>query len=263
MSVLRSYFLMGDLAMEEYINLSRDNLDTEDICCIVRVKNAQLGISSKKNWLFNRIDEGLVFRKLKGASQPVFIEYAPLETAFVPIVGNNYMYIYCLWAAGEYKGQGYGKALLRYAIDDAKSKGKSGVCVLGSNKQGSWLTDQKFVEHFGFEVVDTTSTGYNLLALSFDGSKPSFSPTARAGKIDSKGLIVYYTYQCPYIYERLGIIARYCVLNNVEYNFELVDSVEKAKTLPCPFNNIAVFYKGKLQTTNMPDIHALDKMVRK
>lgn len=249
--------------MDEYINLTKENLDEENICCIVRVKTSHPGISSKKNWIFNRLDEGLVFRKLRGASQPVFIEYAPLETAYVPILGDNYMYIYCLWATGAYKGHGYGKALLQYAIDDARAKGKSGICVLGATKQKSWLTDQGFVKHFGFKTVDTTPTGYELLALSFDGSVPQFSPTAKIGKISSKQMVVYYTYQCPYVNEKLEVISKYCNLNNVKYNFYLIDSVEKAKLLPCPFNNIAVFYKGKLQTTNMPDNHALDKMVRK
>lgn len=46
-----------------------------------------------------RLEEGHVFRKLdeKGA---VFVEYAPLETAWVPVTGDNYLYLYCLWAAG-------------------------------------------------------------------------------------------------------------------------------------------------------------------
>lgn len=39
--------------------------------------------------------EGHIFRKLD-AKATVFIEYAPLETAWVPVIGENYFYIYCL-----------------------------------------------------------------------------------------------------------------------------------------------------------------------
>jgi len=54
----------------------------------------------------DRLKEGHVFRKLN-AKATVFIEYAPLETAWVPIVGDNYYYVYCLWVCGSYKGKGY------------------------------------------------------------------------------------------------------------------------------------------------------------
>ena len=75
---------------------------------------------------FKRLNEGHVFRKLNERGT-VFIEYAPLEKAWVPIVGDNYFYIYCLWVMGSYKGKGYGKSLMDYCLADATAKGKSGV----------------------------------------------------------------------------------------------------------------------------------------
>ena len=51
---------------------------------------------AKRQWLSYRLKEGHVFRKLNEKAV-VFIEYAPLETAWVPITGYNYYYIYCLW----------------------------------------------------------------------------------------------------------------------------------------------------------------------
>ena len=58
-----------------------------------------------------------------------------METAWVPVTGENYLYIYCLWAAAPYKGKGYGRALMEYCIADAREKGKCGVCMLGAQKQ--------------------------------------------------------------------------------------------------------------------------------
>ena len=55
-----------------------------------------------------------MFRKLDARGK-IFIEYEPNETAWVPIIGKNYEYIYCLWVAGSFKGNGIGKELLEYA----------------------------------------------------------------------------------------------------------------------------------------------------
>lgn len=232
------------------------------MCCIIR-KKPHPGVEAKRQWLSQRLAEGHVFRKLN-AKATVFIEYAPLETAWVPIVGDNYFYIYCLWTLGDYRGGGYGRALMEYCIADAREKGKSGICMLGAKKQKSWLSDQSFAKKFGFEAVDSTDYGYELLALSFDGSKPRFAPSARAAKIENRELTVYYDMQCPYVVKNLEIIEEYCRENGVALSLIEVDSLQKAKTLPCVFNNWAVFYKGSFQTVNlMPDVETLKRILKK
>ena len=178
----------------DFINLTTENLTDEHLCCIIRSKKIHQGIEAKRQWLSDRLKEGHVFRKLN-AKATVFIEYAPLETAWVPITGNNYYYLYCLWVTGSYKGKGYGKLLMEYCLADAKEKGKSGVCMLGAKKQKSWLSDQSFAKKFGFEVVDTTDNGYELLALSFDGTTPKFAENAKEQSIASKVLTIYYDMQ--------------------------------------------------------------------
>ena len=78
---------------------------------------------------------------------------------------------------------------MEYCLKDAKQKGKSGICMLGAKKQKSWLSDQSFAKKFGFEVVDTTDNGYELLALSLDGTMPSFAQNVKKEKmIISKGV---------------------------------------------------------------------------
>lgn len=246
----------------DFINLTPENISDEHLCCIIRSKKIHPGIEAKRKWLSERLKEGHVFRKLNEKAT-VFIEYAPLETAWVPIVGNNYYYIYCLWVLGDYKGKGYGKALMEYAINDAKNKGKSGICMLGAKKQKHWLTDQSFAKKFGFEVVDTTDDGYELLALSFDGTKPKFAPNAKKQEIENKELTIYYDMQCPYIYQTIDMIKQYCETNNVPLSLIQVDTLQKAKELPCVFNNWAVFYKGKFETVNLLDVTYLKRILKK
>lgn len=245
-----------------FINLTVDNIADEHVCCIIRSKKPHQGIEAKKQWLCKRIEEGHVFRKLdeKGV---VFIEYAPIETAWVPIVGDNYYYIYCLWVSGEFKGKGYGKLLLEYCLADAKKNGKSGVCMLGSKKQKSWLSDQSFVKKFGFQTVDTTNHGYELLALSFDGTVPEFAIYAKKEEIESQDLTIYYDVQCPFIYQKIELITEYCKSNTIPVTIVEVDTLQKAKDLPCVFNNFAVFYKGQFETVNILDIAYLKRILKK
>ena len=76
----------------DFTNLTTENLSNEHLCCIIRSKKSHPGIEAKRQWLSDRLNEGHVFRKLN-AKATVFIEYAPLETAWVPVIGDNYYYI--------------------------------------------------------------------------------------------------------------------------------------------------------------------------
>ena len=245
-----------------FVDLTPENLANEHLCCIIRSKKPHPGVEAKRQWLAERLREGHVFRKLDGKGC-VFIEYAPLETAWVPVVGDNFLYIYCLWVTGDHKGCGYGRALMESCIADAKARGRSGVCMIGAQKQKAWLSDQGFAKKFGFETVDATPGGYELLALSFDGSKPAFAPNARRETVESRELTVYYDLQCPYILRRVETLRAHCGERGIPANFVLVDSLEKAKELPCPFNNWAVFYRGVFQTVNQIDIPTLERILKK
>lgn len=246
-----------------FINITEDNLYNEHLCCIIRTRKFHPGIDAKRKWLDDRLKEGHVFRKLNEKAT-VFIEYAPLEVSWVPIVGDNYYYIYCLWVLGEYKGKGYGRELMEYCLNDAKENGKSGICMLGSKRQKSWLSDQSFAKKFGFEIVDDTENGYELLALSFDGTVPKFAENAKKEKIDNKELTIYYDMQCPYVEQKINYVKNYCEENDVPLSLIQVETLKQAKGLPCVFNNWAVFYNGKFETVNLlSDINTLKRILKK
>lgn len=163
--------------MNEYINLTLENIDKEHICCAISDKKHQAGVDSEKEWIKVKLNDGFVFRKLDVRGK-VFIQYEPIETAWVPISGKKYEYIYCLWVAGNFKGQGIAKELLEYTIFDAKEKRMNGICTLSSKKKKPFLGDKKFFEHYGFKVVDSIGE-YELLALNFnDEETPRFNDNA-------------------------------------------------------------------------------------
>ena len=246
--------------MSEYITLYTDNISDEHLCCAIADKKHQEGVDVKRAWLSERMKEGHTFRKLNEKGK-VFIEYAPLETAWVPVVGDNYIYIYCLWVAGKYKGQGHGRALLYSCIDEAKRQGKSGICVISSKKKSPFLSDKKFMEKHGFRTVDTIPDGYELLALSFDETLPRFADNAKKQHIDNEELTIYYGLQCPYIPNCIKQISMFCNENSIPLNLVCVDSLEIAKNLPCVFNNWAVFRHGKFQTVHLLNEGSLKKLL--
>lgn len=245
-----------------FIDLTAENLEREHLCCIIRSRKPHPGVEAKRAWLAERLKEGHVFRKLDETAT-VFVEYAPLETAWVPIVGENYIYLYCLWTLGEHKGKGYGRALMESCLADARAKGRSGVCMLAAEKQKAWLSDQSFAQRFGFEPVDSTDNGYRLLARSFDGTVPWFADNAKTMTIEDKALTIYYDMQCPYIYQTVEAARRFCREKGVPLSLVPVESLEQAKALPCVFNNWAVFYGGRFQTVNLLDAAALARLIKK
>lgn len=56
---------------------------------------------------------------------------------------------------------------------------------------------------------------------------------------------------------------QYCEMNGVPVSFFQVDSLQKAKELPCVFNNWGVFYKGAFQTVNLLDTAYLQRILKK
>lgn len=246
----------------DFINLTTDNISVEHLCCAIADKKHQYGVDVKRAWLSDRVADGHVFRKLNEKGK-VFIEYAPLEKAWVPIIGDNYIYIYCLWVSGSFKGKGHGKELLDYCITDAKRQNKSGVCIISSKKKKPFLSEKKFMQKFGFDTVDTISNEYELMALSFDGTKPEFAANAKKQTIDSDKLTIYYGLQCPYIPNCIEQIEDYCKVSSIPLELIKVDTLEKAKALPCVFNNWAVFYKGKFETVHLLNAGYLKKMLNR
>ena len=129
----------------EYIRVMKENIEKEHICCAIS-SNRDIQVISKKNWLKERFDDGLVFLKSIERGK-CFIEYIPAENAWNPIIAEGYMYIDCLWVAGSFKGNGYSTDLLNACIEDSKAKGKKGICILSAAKKKPFLADPKFLKY--------------------------------------------------------------------------------------------------------------------
>lgn len=177
-------FLSGkEVLVMKYIQGTKENLEKEHICCAIsNTKDAQ--VSSKKAWLSERFDEGLVFLKNVERGK-CFIEYITAEKAWNPIETEDYIYIDCLWVLGSLKGHGYWTDLLEACIADSKAKGKKGLCILSAAKKKPFLADPKYLAYKGFKVADEADNDIQLWYLPFsnEAKVPSFKACVKHSHI--------------------------------------------------------------------------------
>lgn len=242
------------------ICVDNSNIDKEHICCAISDKKGEPCVVSKKDWMRNQFDVGLVFRKLDARGK-VFIEYIPAENAWAPIQAEGYMFINCFWVSGQYKGQGYANQLLKSCIDDARLQGKKGLVILSSRKKMPFLADPKYLKYKGFEVCDIAEPNYELLYLPLakDVEKPSFKACCKSGVIADKGMVLYYSNQCPHTAKYAPLIAEIAKTRGVDFTLIKYQSKEEAQNAPAPFTTYSLFYQGKFVTN---EIFAENKFIK-
>ena len=232
----------------EYISVTKENLEKEHICCAIS-NNRDVQVSSKKAWLAERFEDGLVFLKSVERGK-CFIEYIPAENAWNPLDAPGYMYIDCLWVSGALKGHGYSNDLLGACVEDSKKKGKKGLCILSAAKKKPFLADPKYLKYKGFKVCDEADNGIQLWFLPFaeDAAAPRFKECARHPHVDEKGYVLYYTSQCPFNAKYVPIVAETAAAHHIPFRAIHIESREEAQNAPTPITTYALFCDGEYLT---------------
>ena len=232
----------------DYIRVTKENLESEHICCAIS-NNRDLQVASKKSWLKDRFDEGLVFLKSTERGK-CFIEYLPAEYAWNPIDADGWIYIDCLWVSGSMKGHGYSNDLLNECIRDAKGQGKKGLCILSSAKKKPFLADPKFLKYKGFSVCDEADNGIQLwyLPLSDDGGKPVFKECAKHPHVGEPGYVLYYTSQCPFNAKYVPIVEQTAKEHGIPFRAIHLENRSEAQSAPTPVTTYALFHNGAYVT---------------
>jgi len=237
----------------DLIKITPENIEREHICCAI-ASNKDCQVASKKSWLKDRLPEGLVF--LKGDVRgKCFIEYIPAEYAWAPVEADGYMYINCFWVAGALKGHGYSTWLLEECIRDSQRKGKKGLCMLSSSgkKKKPFAIEPGFLKYKGFEIADEAEYDFALWYLPFKTAdvKPCFKPRAKHPYVEEQGFVLYYTHQCPFTAKYVPLLEETAREKEVLFKSIFVDSLEKAKNVPAPTANFALFRDGKFVTNEI------------
>ena len=189
------------------------------------------------------------------ARAKVFIEYVPAEKAWIPIDAPDYLMINCFWVSGQYKGKGHAKALLQFAIEDAKAQGKNGLVTVVGTKKYPFMSDTKWLLRQGFDIIGNLPNGFSLLTLKFDNNAPlpSFKECVKRGECEEKnGLVVYYTSRCPFTYYYVnGSLWVLAQEHNIPLKVIKLETMEQAQAAPTPATIFSAFYNGKFLTTDM------------
>lgn len=229
-----------------YIRITKENIDTEHICCAMSNKQS----NAKKEWLRQRFEEGLVFYRSEERGK-CFIEYLPAENAWVPIEAEGYLYINCLWVSGSMKGHGYSNDLMDECIRDAKAQGRKGLCILSSEKKKKeFLSDPKYLAYKGFLVADISEPGITLMYLPFDPDAipPKFKECARHPKTEEEGFVLYYTDQCPFTYYWVPRVEEVAREHKIRFKVIHITDKESARNVPAPVTTYALFRDGRFVT---------------
>lgn len=247
----------------KYINLNEENIEKENVCCAKGIEIHRDGVCIKKNWILSQLKRGHVLRKLNNNYARVFIEYGPLEEEFVPVVGDNYFYICCLAVEKIFRNKKHGRELLNYVINQAKAEDKNGICVISSARKRKFLADKKYFRRFGFKLVDKAAPYFELLSLKLNESEnPRFTDRAKRCSIYERGVVVYYSDECPYINKCVLDIQKLCEKYDIELTLNHVNTVDKAKSMPFVMNNFCIFYNGKFISHEIISVNRLKRILK-
>lgn len=231
----------------DIMDVTAENLATEHICCAMTQRKGETCIQDKKDWLLARFADGLVFKKLDVRGK-VFVEYMPAERAWNPINAPGYMHINCLWVAGQYKAQGWGARLLEACMEDARAKGHVGLTVIAAKNKRTFLSEGAFFKHHGFQVADTAKPDFELLYLPFEAGAPvpAFMLHAKANRLEDKGLVLYYSCQCPYTHMHAERVRDFAASVGRKVTLHRLSSADEAQRAPAPFATYSLYMDGQL-----------------
>lgn len=240
--------------MKEFIQLNSENLAKEHICCAISDKKCADSYQAKKDWLRKEFNNGYVFKRLDERAK-VFIEYGPAETAWIPIAAPNYLNINCFWVSGRYKKNGYGKALLKSAIGDARKQNKEGIVTVVGTKKFHFMSDTKWLLRQGLEEVERIQSGFSLLAMRFDDKSktPKFNDCVKSGECpDKKGIVVYYSNRCPFAeFHAKESLVETAKKREIPLKIIKLTTMEEAQSCPSPATIFSLFLDGRFMTTDI------------
>lgn len=233
----------------EIIDITPETIARYGVCGYKDVEK-HLELRRKIRWFTEHYPRGLRMKVLlsKTDGYQGMVEYMPGEIAHRPVEADGYLFIQCIFTGfrKEYKGKGYGEALIRECIREAKEGNFNGVAVV--TRTGSFMAKKDIFEKLGFTATDSVPPDFDLLALRFDEDYeiPRFSPglVSRAGDYPS-GLTIIRSAQCPYSVKNVDAIMK-TAKEKYRLNPVLIDleNPREIRQSPCAFGTFCIIYNG-------------------
>ena len=234
----------------QIIDLTPETIAAYGVCGYKNVKK-HLELRRKLAWFHEYYPRGLRIKALvspQGGYQGM-VEYLPGQYAHRPVEADGYLFIHCIFVGfrNEFKGKGYGSALIDACIRDAQQAQMQGVAVVTRN--GPFMARQDLFLKKGFTVVDTTPPDFQLVALKFHphAADPAFRELQPALEPYGDGLYILRSPQCPYTEKNVNAI---CASARERFHLtahviDLPDSTAVQRS-PCAFGTFCLLYNGEI-----------------
>ena len=234
----------------EIIDLTPDNISDYGVCGYKNVKK-HLELRQKIEWFTKYYPKGLRIKALvsKQGGYQGMLEYIPGEYAHRPVDAEGYMFIHCIFVGfkKEFKGKGYGSALINECIKDAQNSNMQGVAVV--TRKGSFMANKDIFIKKGFMVSDTAAPDFELLTIKFNQTtaNPKFRTLNKQLKKYEKGLFILRSVQCPYTEKNVNAILESVKAKfNLEANVINLQDANAVQQSPCAFGTFCIVYNGKI-----------------
>ncbi len=239
--------------MSEYkiVELTTESILDYGVCGYKDAKK-HVELQKKVDWYKKYHEKGLRIKVIlsEDGKYQGMIEYIPGEYAHRPVDAKAYLFIQCLFVGfnKDYKGKGFGSALLDDCMEQAKELGLKGVATV--TRKGSFMASGLIFDKYGFEVVDQAKPDFQVMVKKFDANSknPKFFETV--GEVTSKykkGLTIIRSVQCPYTEKNVKAIID-TAENEFKLDVKLVDLQEakEVQASPCPFGTFCMIYNGEI-----------------
>jgi hypothetical protein len=161
-------------------------------------------MEKRLEWIKGMLSKGLEILVALGSrkGKKGLIEYLPIELAPEPVMGENSLFIDCIWVLPRFMKAGIGKGLMQHLLDDARKVGGASVLAYEGDKWFGYFDYMpiSFFKRFGFKEVSRDDTRV-LLHLDLGSHRTPRLLTPRSQRIEKEGKMVVDVFcnsQCPW-----------------------------------------------------------------
>jgi len=233
------------MKMTKIIDVSPENVQEETLYCIKDIKNP--GFQSKRIWFEKQYLLGLRMKILKDNADKMigFIEYSPVPSAWRPVIGNDFMFIHCMYIyPNKNKNKGYGSLLINETENEARKNKMAGICSMTS--KGTWISDKRIFENNDFIQVDQRGR-FELMCKKWElkANDPELIDwTANQNKY--KGWHLVYADQCPWHEKSVIALINTALDYGIDLKVTKLNSANEAKQAPSGYGVFSLLHNGKL-----------------
>ncbi len=231
--------------LTDIVTVTEENVDEYGLFCIKDKKSKSYEL--KHEWFINELNSGLRIKILldEVGKQLGFIEYISSEHSWRPIKAKNYLFIQCIVIfSKKLRGQDLGSTLIQICEDEARTRNKTGICVVTS--KGPWVANKSIFEKNGFKAGDKLGR-FELMVKKImdDGVEPKFIDWTKKQN-ELTGWNLFYSDQCPWHNKSVDAIMEVAEEKGLEISVTKLESANEAQNSPSGFGTFALLKDNKL-----------------